>query len=155
MNNMKNKKEAPSKQIILKDLLDDVESLSYGFLSNKNTVKIVNKSKKEYVIGDIKTLNEVILNVIKNANESTKNDEIKLIAESDDDFCSLIIENHGDEIQEENKEKIFDENFTTKKKGWGIGLYACEKYTDNQNGEIRLLKSDENSTQFLIKIPCL
>ena len=37
--------------------------------------------------------------------------------------------------------------------GWGVGLGVCKKYLAMQLGSISLVKSDDNETEFLIKIP--
>ena len=140
------------RKINLDDFLIGVEILSQSLLTNGNKIKIINNSKKEWILAYEKHLNEVVLNVIKNANESTKNDTIKIIVDSDFDFHSIIIENHGEKIPLENQSKIFEENFTTKNNGWGVGLYECKKYMESQNGEITLLKSEDKLTQFLIKV---
>ena len=92
----------------------------------------------------------VIINLIKNATESfetdSKNKFIKIETDKKEGFATVSISNNGKKIADEHK--IFEEGFTTKKEGSGLGLYICKKTMEEQFGKIALKKSDENSTEF-------
>ena len=76
-----------------------------------------------------------IVNIIKNAIEATElNGEPR--------------KNHKDK-----QENIFNEGYTTKKTGCGLGLCICKKYLKSQNATLELVKSIKGQTQFEIKIP--
>ena len=49
-------------------------------------------------------------------------------------------------------EKIFNEGFTTKTSGSGLGLWICKKSVEEQNGELELTRSTEDYTEFTIKL---
>ena len=51
------------------------------------------------------------------------------------------------------QDKIFKQDFTTKKDGWGIGLSVCKKFIGSQFGTFELTKSDENETIFPLTLP--
>ena len=53
----------------------------------------------------------------------------------------------------DRREQIFNEGFTTKEKGSGIGLFFSKKTIEEQNGHLRMLKSDADSTQFEVSVP--
>ena len=53
----------------------------------------------------------------------------------------------------EQQDKIFEQGFTTKKDGWGIGLSVCKKFIGSQFGTFELAKSDEEETIFTLTIP--
>ena len=97
----------------------------------------------------------VINNIIKNAHDSTKNDEIIIKLSNDNSKIKISFINHGEEIKEENKTKIFEQGYTTKKDGWGVGLSVCKKYIGSQFGTFELSKSDKNETVFTISIPLI
>ena len=61
-------------------------------------------------------------------------------------------ENNAEKIDKENQVKIFEEGFTTKKTGSGLGLCICKKILKQQNCELSLLKSDDEQTVFEILI---
>lgn len=90
-----------------------------------NDENIVEGFKEEYV--------QVITVIIQNAIDSfnikkVKNPKIKFIIKKIKDTPLLEIENNGEQIKEENLEKIFEPYFTTKNSNnnTGIGLYMAK-----------------------------
>ena len=61
---------------------------------------------------------------------------------------------HYDGYDAELQKKIFEEGFTTKKEteGSGLGLRIAKSSMNKMNGDLRLIKSDEKSTIFEIKM---
>ena len=72
---------------------------------------------------------------------------------SDELHASVVVENTGKPISIDRREQIFNEGFTTKEKGSGIGLFFSKKTIEEQNGHLRMLKSDADSTQFEVSVP--
>ena len=56
-------------------------------------------------------------------------------------------------IAKENQEKIFEQGYTTKKDGWGVGLSVCKKFIGSQFGTFELTKSDKKETIFTLTLP--
>ena len=95
----------------------------------------------------------VINNIIKNAHDSTSNDEIIVKLSMIEERIKISIINHGEMIAPENQNKIFEQGYTTKKDGWGIGLSVCKKFVGSQFGTFELEKSDEKETIFALSLP--
>ena len=95
----------------------------------------------------------VINNIIKNASDSTKNDEITIKLQEIDGKIKISFTNHGEMIKLENQKKIFDTGYTTKKDGWGVGLSVCKRFIGSQFGTLKLEKSDKKETIFSLTIP--
>ena len=95
----------------------------------------------------------VINNIIKNAHDCTSNDEIIIRLSQVGEKVKISFINHGEMIEKENQDKIFNQGYTTKKDGWGIGLSVCKKLVGSQFGTMELIKSDENETEFSICLP--
>ena len=70
-----------------------------------------------------------------------------------DDKVKISFVNHGEMIEENKQDKIFESGFTTKKDGWGVGLAVCKKYVGSQFGTFELTKSDKDETEFSIVLP--
>lgn len=109
------------------------------------------------VVIDKDKFQNVILNLIKNAIEAQKNLEktdkyIRIASRIIDDKISLTIENNGEKIAKKNQNKIFEEGFTTKSTGSGLGLYICKQNLEEQFCELSLLKSTDLITVFEIKM---
>lgn len=118
-----------------------------------NKIIFKNHMPQNAVTVDECKLVSILINILKNANESTSNDEIIITLEADGSSAKIFVRNHGEKISPENIGKIFDEGFTTKENGWGTGLSAAKKYLLSQGGDVILSHSDENYTEFLVRIP--
>jgi len=95
----------------------------------------------------------VVNNIIKNAHDSTQNDEILIKLKHEYEKIKILFINHGEMINLENKEQIFDKGYTTKTDGWGVGLSVCKKFIGSQFGTLELEKSDEKETIFTLTLP--
>ena len=99
-----------------------------------------------------------VINLIKNACEAFNDCEqdreklIKISSRIENDNVVIQVMNNAKPIAE--PEKIFEEGMTTKASGSGLGLYICKKNTEDQCGQLNLVKSDENSTVFELRF-CL
>ena len=110
---------------------------------------------------DSEKITSVIINLIKNAVEAFPIEEdaectslggkyIKIVTEKEEDFAVVMVSNNAPGI--EAPEKIFDEGFTTKSNGSGLGLWICKKSVEEQLGQIELSRSSEDYTEFTIRL---
>lgn len=138
----------------------DIKTILKESIKTYSTI-LKEKNNKIVLVDEIPELNAkafvdeekfsiVVNNVIKNAHDSTKNDEIVIRISKEEEKLRISFINHGDMIKQENQDKIFNLGFTTKKDGWGVGLGVCKKYIGSQFGTFELTKSDENETIFTI-----
>ncbi len=63
------------------------------------------------------------------------------------------IEDTGDGIPLEHIAHIFDQRYTTKEKGMGLGLYMAKKFIDNHNGSIKVENRAKNGARFTVILP--
>lgn len=95
-----------------------------------------------------------MVNIIKNAIEAIdKTGKIVLKCYEKAGIAHIIIANNGKPISFEKQEQIFQEGFTTKTSGSGLGLHICKNNLEQQKAELRLNKSDSFSTEFEILLP--
>ena len=109
------------------------------------------------VVIDKDKFQNVLLNLIKNSiealNETDRgNKEIEVSTSVKGSKVSVFIKNNGEKISKENQEKIFEEGFTTKETGSGLGLFICKQNLAEQFCELSLLKSTAAFTVFEIKM---
>lgn len=94
-----------------------------------------------------------IINIIKNAVEAIENSGyIKITSELDDESLNITISNNGPEISKSAQDEIFNDGFTTKKTGSGIGLYLCRNNLAAMGGSLELLRSTKDVTEFGIRV---
>lgn len=105
---------------------------------------------------------QIIINFINNSilHGFDKNiqGEIKLQIEQIDSYLKITYTDNGKGIDMENKEKIFDQYYTTKrgKGGSGLGLYIVKSIIENKlQGTVSFKSQKNEGVTFLIKIPFL
>jgi len=135
-------------------LINACIELCHVYIQDKK-IKINSETENNIrIFADENKLQGCIINIIKNAIESIdKVGFIKITSQKDDKKLVIKISNNGVPISPEAKGTIFDEGFTTKKTGSGIGLYLCKKNLNAMNSDIELTKSDKSETEFTITVP--
>jgi signal transduction histidine kinase len=109
---------------------------------------------------DPQGLSQASLNLILNATEAaaqSPDPRVRIRAESDSDSVFLTVEDSGQGVPEELRERIFNAFFTTKDvgKGTGLGLSVSRQLIRAVGGELELLrqKSSLGGAKFLIRLP--
>lgn len=85
-----------------------------------------------------------IENLIKNAIDAMKGKgEISLTILKDAKQLKILVTDTGGGIPKGNFKKIFEPGFTTKKRGWGLGLSLTKRIVEEfQNGTVKVLNSE-------------
>jgi len=139
----------------VKDIVEIALDLTMPKLEDKKINVETNLKNINVLVDETKVLG-VLLNVIYNAVYALEqNGKLHLeVEENTDNTVSVFVENDGEAISFENQKKIFEEGFTTKKEteGSGLGLRIAKSSMNKMNGDLRLIKSDEKSTIFEIKM---
>lgn len=105
---------------------------------------------------DFKQLSQVLLNLIQNSEEMMdKEGQISLKVKQDNDFIQIQVIDNGPGIPDNNLDKVFNNFFTTKKQGLGLGLAVCKQIINAHNGEISLKNNGQNGTIACIRLPII
>ena len=135
-------------------LLRETIELSKVYIQDKNIEILSDIEPDIKIYVDENKLQGCIINIIKNAIEAIPTKGfVKITSKSDGKNLSVKISNNGKAIPAEKQSDIFNQGFKTKKTGSGIGLYLCKKNIEAQNGNIKLLKSTNETTEFEIQLP--
>lgn len=135
----------------IKKILEEGIKLSQVYICEKD-IKITSdlQTDANVYIDENKFL-ACIVNIIKNAIEAISNDgEINVSLQLTDDKAHIKISNNGEAISEEKQKAIFEEGFTTKQTGSGLGLHICANNLKAQNAILKLIESTEGKTVFEI-----
>lgn len=138
----------------VKDMVEKALLLAKVYAKDKNIeFKTTFDDKNSSIFADESKFLAVLVNIIKNAIEAIEKDgEVSVSTGIKDDYISIIIANNGSKIPEDVQQNIFKDGFTTKSSGTGIGLYVCKQSLEEQFAGLKLLKSDDNSTEFEILV---
>ncbi len=100
--------------------------------------------------------NWVIENLLRNALDAMDGEGlIKAVVEDTHDFVVIDISDTGKGIPASQHRMVFQPGFTTKKRGWGLGLSLAKRIIENYHqGKLFIKKSEQNQgTTFTIKLP--
>ncbi len=138
----------------IKKILEEGIKLSQVYICEKD-IKITSdlQTDANVYIDENKFL-ACIVNIIKNAIEAISNNgEIHVSLQLADNNAHIKISNNGEAISEEKQKAIFEEGFTTKPTGSGLGLHICANNLKAQNAVLKLIESTEQKTVFEIILP--
>ena len=137
------------------------KSLDFIKLTSKNSIKLSNNKKKQFINGDEDQLNRVFINLIKNSEESfleqlekdpnfKGNIDIEII--SNNDYIVISISDNGKGITD--AKKAMTPYFTTKKTGTGLGLPIVTKIINEHSGDFSIKnRRDKNGVVVKITLP--
>jgi nitrogen fixation/metabolism regulation signal transduction histidine kinase len=121
----------------------------------RNNIDVVECDLEENlcVFGDKGQFRRVIINLLKNAEQSVPQEEksiISISAKQVDEQIEIRIRDNGCGISPEISEKIFEPNFTTKSSGSGLGLAICRRIIEEFDGKIGFITEQDSGTEFFI-----
>lgn len=94
----------------------------------------------------------VIENICKNAVDAMDGKgEFKVTIIDIPEGVAIDLKDSGKGIPKSKHKSVFKPGYTTKKRGWGLGLSLCKRIIENyHDGKIFVLNSDEKGTTFRI-----
>jgi len=134
-------------------LINGIETLLLEELKNIR-FEIYTSDKDIKVIADPTLLEQVIINIIKNAIEAVADRKNPAISISIDKSEKVIIQitDNGQGIDEDKIDKVFIPFFTTKANGSGIGLALSREIIRQHNGTISVKSRKGEGTVFTITL---
>ncbi|MBC8346026.1 MAG: HAMP domain-containing histidine kinase [Candidatus Marinimicrobia bacterium] len=139
-------------QTILKSIsLKDLVNRQTGYLKKrmpslgKEIELTVSSSEDIYIEGNEVLLGWAIENVIRNGIDSIKGEQgtVEILMFSNDRNGIIHLKDNGSGILKKDWKNIFRPGFSTKERGWGLGLSLVNRIIDEiHHGEIRVIQSE-------------
>lgn len=141
--------------INLFDFVEDIAESVEGFLLEKDTpLKITSDIFDLDFEGDEQKLRIALINLIKNASESSKSGSpIELLLSQDASTLHMSVKDYGHGISEELLPSIFEPFTTTKSYGTGLGLPIVKKTIESHDGTISIQSAEGAGTTITIHLP--
>ncbi|CAH0993418.1 Sensor histidine kinase TmoS [Sinobacterium norvegicum] len=142
------------------DLIEEVIQLAEVDSRNNNVpIKFERLAKVTAVAVDNIQIQQVALNLIRNAMESMADSEHRhkgvLISLSDErpGFITVSVRDWGYGLAEDAEQKLFHPFYTTKEAGMGIGLSVCHSIMQSHQGEIGFSRNSDVGSTFYFTLP--
>lgn len=144
-----------NKEIIVKDLIENIISNLAILLELKNIEVITNIDNGATFIADYKWQQEALTNILKNSIEHSKeNSKIYVTVENTSLFLKIIIKDEGSGIDKQDLKHIFQRFYKAKnsnENSIGIGLPLAKAIIEQNNGYIKIESEVGKGTSFEIK----
>lgn len=154
------KKPAAGKEVLsLAALLEDTRQFAeVDIRNNDGGIEIVVAEEVPEVCADPVQVQQVALNLIRNALEATRSadsaEPVRVsVTMADSQFVRVAVTDAGVGLSEDNEAKLFLPFFTTKEEGMGIGLPTCRSLIQAQGGEIGFLRPAAGGACFYFTLP--
>lgn len=145
---------------VVERVMDSVSAEAFG--KGLELVSDIYPSAPKFVMGDPTRLQQILLNIVKNAVKFTEKGYIHVIVEkSGDDFILFKVEDTGIGISEEARKKLFtdfyqaDTSTTRKYGGTGLGLSICKALVAAMGGKIGVEPNISGGSVFWFTMPCV
>jgi len=144
------------KKINLKSLLEKVTLYMVERLpKSSNTNIILNCQKNINVMADPVLLSWAFENIIKNSIDAIENESGKIDIEAtvNDENIEITFNDNGRGIKRNDWNNIFKPGFSTKKRGWGLGLSLTQRIVKEiHKGDVMVVNSSKDGTEIKLSL---
>ncbi|KLU66607.1 sensor protein ZraS [Desulfosporosinus acididurans] len=146
-----------SKECSINDLIKGVLSFSAAMLRKQKVhVKLDLANNLSQILADTEKLKQVFVNIIVNASEAMpEGGELAITTEEKENIIAISFADTGEGIPLNDKSRIFDPFYTTKKAGTGLGLSISYQSIKLHGGTIDVDSKMGKGTTFRINLPVL
>ena len=142
--------------------MDDVVTLARPVIE-RNSVELITERREDLppVNVDAMQVTHALLNLIINGVEAmlhpdTEERKLKVSTQCRDGInIEITVSDTGPGIPEELQETIFEQFFSTKGTGMGLGLKLCRDIIEAHNGSLLVESEAGNGCTFHVKIPAI
>ncbi|MFL2569565.1 MAG: sensor histidine kinase [Flavobacteriales bacterium] len=136
------------------EILNQTVSYLQDRLSSNVHLELDNQCKDSTAPINSTLFEWVVENICKNAVDAMDGKGlIKITLFSDSDYLKIDISDKGKGLQKANFKRIFEPGFTTKKRGWGLGLSLSKRIIEEYHlGRLYVKSSSKEGTTFRISL---
>lgn len=156
------RKEIKKEKVLIDDILFDIKELLHIELKTNQIQLQINIDEQDFplsVFVDNIQIQQVILNITKNAIEAMQEYDVKEkkitidVNKQPNNNLAITIADTGPGIPKNKLHSIFDQFYTTKEKGTGVGLSISKTIIKAHGGSISVSSQINQGTVFSIQLP--
>jgi two-component system nitrogen regulation sensor histidine kinase NtrY len=158
MNEFSNFARMPASNLAPADIRRIIEEALSVYREAHQDVKLVFKDSKTVPVFNLdrEQMKRVMINLLDNAIEAIDGEGKVVIGLDYDKVLGIVkieVTDNGRGISPENKARLFEPYFSTKKQGTGLGLAIVNTIITDHNGFIRVQDNKPKGTKFIIELP--
>ena len=143
------------KAVKVHELLMEIQKLVRPQMSENCKVNFTTECNDTIIGIDCSQIEQVFLNLLKNASETgASRVDVKATMSDDERWLIVSVTDNGGGFQHETADNMFTPFFTTKKEGQGIGLAVCRQIVSNHGGLVGAECTEDGSgARFTVRLP--
>ena len=158
MNEFSNFARMPASNLAPADIRRIIEEALSVYREAHKDVKLVFRDSKTVPVFNLdrEQMKRVMINLLDNAIEAIDGEGKVVIGLDYDKVLGIVrieVADNGRGISPENKARLFEPYFSTKKQGTGLGLAIVNTIITDHNGFIRVQDNNPKGTKFIIELP--
>jgi PAS domain S-box-containing protein len=129
---------------------------SQAILKINKMIAYTDHSNNTYVLIDPTQIKQALINLIQNALEAVSTEgevHVSTYLGQEEDILSIMIEDNGIGMKEEEMKQLLTPFFTTKENGIGLGLPICYRIIENHGGRLTYTSQEGEGTKFTVILP--
>ncbi len=142
---------------VAKGLESTAQLLQHLLKESEATLELAVPGDLPRLSGDPGALNQVFLNLIKNAAESFagRGGAIRVEASADDGILRVAVQDDGGGMSAEVQQHLFEPFYTTKEggRGTGLGLSICKQIVESHGGHFEVSSQEGEGTTMTVVLP--
>ena len=142
------KVKLPNKQpIIWSELIEQLQTL-YPF-------ELINELPKTPINGDLAQLEQVFINILKNAHEADPSGKVSINFDTTAHGLEITINDNGSGMSAEVIQNALLPFYSTKHSGTGLGLALCREIIEAHEGKLIFNNRDQGGLSVLVILPLI
>jgi signal transduction histidine kinase len=137
----------------LEDEITSVQESLEGTAKERGVNFRYSQNTSVTLFADRMLLSQAIYNILKNAIEASDGGDVDIAVKKEKKKIFISVKDRGRGMTDEEKVRIFEPFYSTKKEGMGIGLYLTRKIVEAHGGKLDLVSGALKGTTFTICIP--
>ena len=141
----------PKQSIKKVDLLNSINEVITLFSDENVSITVYSSIKSILINADQDSISRTFINLVRNSIQAESKNIYIRVDENDLTYLIRVIDD-GTGIRKEDLNKVFNENYTTKNDGMGLGLSMVQKIIESMNGNIIVEQTSNSGTTFLLTL---